>query len=111
MCQSDSTSRSGWKCGLEDGTATFELLFDENLNEQRKENPDAQLLPITIYIPEARYLCQFNLQSTIAIDRYYEIQTLIDMDFPIPQNYYYPEQDENFFERLIAENKLVFAIY
>ncbi len=107
--QRDSVHTIGWKCALKDGVASFDLLYEDNLEERRKEESNAQMLPITAYIPEARYLHQFDLKSRIAIDRYDEIQELIGMSFPKSENCYFPEYDNTFFDRLITENKPVYA--
>ena len=110
ISQRDFIHTSGIKCGLKDGMATFDLLYEDNLDERRKEDPEAQLPSIQFYIPGARYLNLFNLQSRIAIDRYEEIQEILEGHFPYSETCCYPEQDDSFFERLSAENRPVFAV-
>ena len=95
---------------LENGLLTDETLFEENLNIRLEEDPDASYVPVTDFIPEARYLTLVEADNPMLLDWYEQVLAYWNGQFPSAAAESFPDNDEGFFTRVISNSSPVVAV-
>lgn len=96
---------------LENGSLSDELLYEDNLNERLEKDPEADYVYPGEMIPGAAYLSMFRLELRLPLAYYEEILGCLEGRFPETQgDLTYPNDDPDFFEKLISGSGEVVAL-
>ena len=94
---------------IKDGQITDETLFEDNLYIRLEDDPDAEYLPVTDFVPEAFPLTLVESYNPLGITHYDEICNCLSGQFPSAGYNSYPENDPSFYKKVISNGTTVVA--
>ncbi len=96
---------------LEGDGIVGEELYEDDLNARLQTDPEADYVYPEAYIPGSAYLSLYRTAQRLPLSRQEEIQACLEGRFPgTVACGTYPEDDPDFFDRLMAENGEVVAV-
>ena len=99
----------GYRYYITDDQTTFETLFEDNLYERLGDDPNAEYLPVTDFVPEAVPLTLVESYNPLGITHYDEICNCLNGYFPAAGTLSYPEGDPTFYTKIISNGTTVIA--
>ena len=93
----------------EDGLSCEEL-FEDDLNSRLVEDPDAWYYPVADYVPGAYPLTLCETDKLLPLTHYEEICAYLAGNYPKADGIEFPNQDRDFYAKVILENKPVTAV-
>ena len=100
----------GARFSLVDGQLAYEDIFEDDLNSRLMEDEDAEYIPVDHFVPGACYLTLCETEKDLPILHYEEIRQALDGEFPEAAELRWPNDDEEFYVKILTENKPVTAV-
>ena len=97
------------RISITDGYAE-EALYEDDLNPRLENDPNAEYIYPGDVIPGSMQLTLCRWDVTLPLTHYEEIARCLDGVLPEVKESYYPNRDENYYSRLMADNSGVFAV-
>ena len=98
-----------YRYNIKDGQITDEALFEDNLYTRLEDDPDADYLPVTDFVPEAFPLTLVESYNPLGITRYDEISSCLTGSLPVSATQFYPENDPDYYTKVISGGSMVIA--
>ncbi|MBQ6366151.1 MAG: hypothetical protein IJI61_07040 [Oscillospiraceae bacterium] len=94
---------------ITENSLSDEFIFEDNLNPRLETDPDAEYLPLTDFVPAARYLTLVEANNPLLLEQYFLVSSLLDGCFTAPAETHFPQNDEDFFLKVISNDLPIFA--
>ena len=94
---------------IHDSRLEAEKLFEDDLYARLENDPDAYYHPVSDFVPGAIPLTLIEAYNPLAITHYDEICAGLASSLPSSDNLFYPQNDPDFYTKLISNDSVVFA--